>query len=159
LIEPNVQRDPSLSGLQASFTSLRRQNLSRENTQLPTPNNQHSTNPRLHAFREKPRQITTRTVTFQHLYETREWSPIRDCPGRFILRDSDHLSIEELLGEAIPMHRFTPIAAKDRVAVARLDTGGIISYERPDGTVLHTLNTEEGLRRKLHQLGIPLNPA
>jgi hypothetical protein len=42
------------------------------------------------------------------------------------------------------------------VLVAVLDAGGIISYEREDGSILHTLNTTSGFHRKLRQLGINL---
>jgi hypothetical protein len=49
-------------------------------------------------------------------------------------------------------HRVT--AAKDPVIVASLDDGGLISYRKPDGTFVHTLNSREGFERKLQQLGI-----
>ena len=48
-------------------------------------------------------------------------------------------------------------AAKDAVLVVELDDGGLISYHRADGSFLHTLNTTEGFRRKLTQLGIDLH--
>jgi hypothetical protein len=38
--------------------------------------------------------------------------------------------------------------------VALFEGGGLISYQRPDGTFLHTLNDEGGVRRKLEQLGL-----
>jgi hypothetical protein len=44
--------------------------------------------------------------------------------------------------------------AKDPVVVAPLNDGGLISYRKPDGTYLHTLNSREGYERKLQQLGI-----
>jgi len=44
--------------------------------------------------------------------------------------------------------------ARDRVVVTRLDGWGLISYARDDGTWLHTVNTPEGFRRKLADLGI-----
>lgn len=47
-------------------------------------------------------------------------------------------------------------AAKDTVLVAPFADGGLISYRRNDGSVLHTLNTSEGFARKLADLGIPL---
>jgi hypothetical protein len=34
--------------------------------------------------------------------------------------------------------------------------GGLVSYRKPDGAYLHTLNTPDGLARKLAQLGIEL---
>ena len=46
--------------------------------------------------------------------------------------------------------------ARDAVIVGRFEGGGIISCRKEDNTYLHTLNTEEGLERKLAQLGISL---
>jgi hypothetical protein len=45
-------------------------------------------------------------------------------------------------------------AARDPVLVASMDDGGLISYRKPDGTFVHTLNSREGFERKLQQLGI-----
>lgn len=45
-------------------------------------------------------------------------------------------------------------AAADPVIVTPFDDGGLISYRKADGRFLHTLNTREGLERKLDQLGI-----
>jgi hypothetical protein len=53
---------------------------------------------------------------------------------------------------AIVEHRVA--GARDPVLVARFEDGGLISYRRADGTYVHTLNTREGLERKLAQLGI-----
>jgi hypothetical protein len=53
---------------------------------------------------------------------------------------------------AIEEHRVA--GARDPVLVARFAEGGLISYRRADGTYVHTLNTRDGLERKLAQLGI-----
>ena len=66
------------------------------------------------------------------------------------------MSLADLLGSNAIIQRFSSIMARDTVLVAQFDDGGIISYERGDGTFVHTLNTEEGFRRKLEQLGIKL---
>ncbi len=50
-------------------------------------------------------------------------------------------------------------AATDPVIVVQLEGGGLISYARPDGSFVHTLNTSEGFTRKLVQLGITLRAA
>jgi len=71
-----------------------------------------------------------------------------DAPAR--------LSLEDLLGPTAQIMGFQSDEAKDKVLVAVLDRGGMISYKRDDGTLLHTLNTEEGFERKLRQLGIKL---
>jgi hypothetical protein len=64
------------------------------------------------------------------------------------------LPIAVLLGcEALVTSHDIP-SARDRVLVARLRDGGVISYLRANGTCLHTLNTADGFERKLRQLGI-----
>jgi hypothetical protein len=97
-------------------------------------------------------------MTFDAAMKLGRWLPIRDCPGRFVLRAvSPKLSVTDLLGNDAKVLSFRPPMARDCVLLVRLKEGGIISYSRPDGTYLHTLNTEEGLRRKLEQLGIRLD--
>ena len=46
--------------------------------------------------------------------------------------------------------------ARDPVVVTSLADGGLISYRKPDGTYVHTLNSPAGFQRKLQQLGIDL---
>ena len=46
--------------------------------------------------------------------------------------------------------------ARDPVLVVEFEGGGLISYLREAGTLMHTLNTAEGFRRKLRQLGVEL---
>lgn len=95
--------------------------------------------------------------SFDQLFKEWSWRPIRDCPGRYVLRGAGgHLSPADLLGEKRRWGEHTPSAARDTVLVARLDDGGLISYRRADGSFLHTLNTPEGFERKLRQLGIEL---
>ncbi|HMF58003.1 MAG TPA: hypothetical protein VK619_16790 [Pyrinomonadaceae bacterium] len=94
---------------------------------------------------------------FDELWENWDWRPIRNCPGRFVLSGAKHdLSPEQLLGEGIKVTEYRVAAAKDLVMVAALYKGGLISYKRPDGSFLHTLNTPEGFQRKLQQLGISM---
>jgi hypothetical protein len=96
-------------------------------------------------------------MSFDDLMNRWKWKPIRNCPGRFLLRQAPrNLSLTGLTGESVKAHEFSVDAAKDIVVVACLDQGGIISYKREDGTLLHTLNTAEGFARKLGQLGIKL---
>ena len=96
-------------------------------------------------------------MSFDDLMRARKWKPIRNCPGRFRLVDAPRqLSLEEILGIGAQIREFQSDGAKDKVLVAALDRGGMISYKRTDGTFLHTLNTEEGFERKLQQLGIKL---
>jgi hypothetical protein len=60
----------------------------------------------------------------------------------------------DIVSPEVPVTEHVVAAAKDRVVVAVFDDGGLISYRRPDGTFLHTLNSPEGFERKLQQLGI-----
>jgi hypothetical protein len=98
-----------------------------------------------------------RLVCFEELKRGRGWVPIRGCPGRFILGGGPvSLQPEELVGPGCEPKEFRVAGARDAVVAARFAGGGLISYRKPDGTYLHTLNTEEGFERKLAQLGINL---
>lgn len=94
--------------------------------------------------------------SFDELFGERDWRPIRNCPGRFILHGAGYdLSLADVLGEAASASEHRVAAARDKVLVVAFDEGGgLISYVRRDGTLLHTLNTAEGFERKLRQLGI-----
>ena len=97
-------------------------------------------------------------MSLNDLMSAWRWQPIRNCPGRFVLRSSSaELSPEDLLGSDVEVTTFQVAAARDPVLVADLGDGGLISYKRADGTYLHTLNTAEGFKRKLESLGIELN--
>jgi hypothetical protein len=96
-------------------------------------------------------------MTFDELMTGWSWKPIRNCPGRYVLSAvSSDLAPEDLLGPRVQLREFQVEAARDKVVVAQLDKGGVISYKRADGSYLHTLNTPEGFERKLRQLGISL---
>lgn len=83
------------------------------------------------------------------------WIDIVDCPGRFVLKDADPaLMPADLLGSDIPVSEHRSARARDAILVAWLIDGGLISYRRADGGCLHTLNTPEGMARKLSQLGL-----
>ena len=100
------------------------------------------------------KQDAIAVTTFFQLREEWPWRPIPNCPGRFVLSTGPSRVAPESLApdEAPTEHRVT--AAPDPVVVTRFADGGLISYRKPDGTYLHTLNTRDGLRRKLAQLGI-----
>ena len=96
-------------------------------------------------------------VSFDQIFKAWHWKPIRNCPGRFVLREAMiDLPMERIIGDQVEVSCFEVSGAKDRVLVARLDGGGIISYRRDNGSFVHTLNTTEGFARKLRQLGIEL---
>jgi hypothetical protein len=97
-------------------------------------------------------------MTFDELLVQRDWKPIRNCPGRFILQGvPPDLSPRAVAGGAAELSEFSVEGVRDKVVVARLNEGGVISYKRADGTYLHTLNNAEGFTRKLRELGILLD--
>lgn len=94
-------------------------------------------------------------MTFDELLTKWNWKPIRNCPGRFLLSGvRSDLPPEALVGPETGLFEFYVETARDKVMVAQLDEGGLISYKRADGTYLHTLNSAEGFSRKMLQLGI-----
>ena len=95
--------------------------------------------------------------TFQQLWTQWPWRPLRNCPGRFVMPWTEHaISCERLLDHSCVPQVFSSPHAQDPVLVIALEDGGIISYQQADGRLVHTLNTPEGLSRKLRQLEITL---
>jgi hypothetical protein len=93
--------------------------------------------------------------SFDQLFKERRWRPIRNCPGRYVLREGQgDLSPADILDDEVEVSEHRVQTARDTVLVMRLHGGGLISYRRADGSHLHTLNTPEGFERKLRQLGI-----
>ena len=96
-------------------------------------------------------------VSIQTLLDRWQWRPIRNCPGRLVLVTTDRsIPLDRLLGSDAQVQTFASDMARDKVLVVPLGDGGLISYARVDGSMVHTLNTAEGFGRKLSQLGIPL---
>ena len=96
-------------------------------------------------------------TTFDQLANRWELRPIRNCPGRFIIHGMPaEMTLGEVLGSEDEIQAFKVSSAKDAVLVARVEGGGVISYQRADGTHIHTLNTAEGFERKLDDLGIKI---
>jgi hypothetical protein len=92
--------------------------------------------------------------SFDELFARLPWKEIRGCPGRHILGTGlSGIDPAELSGGG-EVEEYSAAGAPDVVLVARIDGGGLITYKKPSGLYLHTLNTEAGLRRKLDQLGI-----
>ncbi len=93
--------------------------------------------------------------TFSDVWAKGKCVPIPNCPGRYnLVLAENHVSLAELIGIGVSIAEHHVPAARDTVLIAKLVDGGMISYRRPDGTYLHTLNTESGFNRKLAQLGI-----
>jgi hypothetical protein len=96
-------------------------------------------------------------MNFDQLFHRFDWKPVARCEGRFVLRNAGaNLTFSDLIGEHIVVREFKVEAARDTVMVVRFEGGGLISYRREDGSCLHTLNNDEGFRRKLAQLGIDI---
>lgn len=86
------------------------------------------------------------------------WRPIPNCPGRFTFSAGlTKMPPADLVAGHARVTEHVVETAKDPVVVARFADGGLISYRKHDGTYLHTLNSREGLERKLQQLGIDLS--
>jgi hypothetical protein len=84
-------------------------------------------------------------MTFDIVKSLGKWTPIRDCPGRFVLRGvQPSLGLVALFGAVAGVQQYQSPKARDEVWIACLEDGGIISYRQPAGTWLHTLSTEEG---------------
>jgi hypothetical protein len=98
-----------------------------------------------------------RTVTFRELESRWSWRPIPGCPGRWVLSAGpSHVPPEDMVSRDVRIAEHRVAAVKDPVIVVSLDDGGLISYRKPGGTFVHTLNSREGFERKLRQLGIDL---
>lgn len=89
------------------------------------------------------------------------FEPIPNCPGRFVLK-SRGVSFEELFaGANAPPSFFSFLrrsvhVARDVVVWSEFDDGqgGLISYVRPDGSIVHTVGNESGFERKMRALGL-----
>lgn len=98
------------------------------------------------------------STTFEQVFDKWNWKEIHHCPGRFIFAEGrSRLTAEEIIGIDIKIYKFKSEMGVDEILVAKFATGGgLISYIKEDHQFLHTLNNEDGLMRKLHQLGIVL---
>ena len=96
--------------------------------------------------------------TFQKVFDKWNWKPIRNCPGRYIFAEGvSQLTVGEIAVPDLQVLEFNSEVVPDRVLVMKFDDGGgIISYHKNEGCFLHTLNDDEGLRRKLKQLEIEM---
>ena len=96
--------------------------------------------------------------TYASLAAAGPWRALRYCPGRSVWQGLKGLTPADLAGADVPVQVFRVDTAPDPVHVVALADGGLISYARPDGGFVHTLNTPEGFARKLDDLGISLGP-
>jgi hypothetical protein len=64
-------------------------------------------------------------MTFGIVKGLGKWTPIRDCPGRFVLRGvRPTLSVTDLLGDGAAVQHFQSPRASDAVWVVCLEDGG-----------------------------------
>ena len=87
------------------------------------------------------------------------WRPLRYCPGRRVWAGPPGRAPADMVGRDHAVQVFRVPAAADPVHVVVFEGGGLISYQKPDGQFVHTLNTPDGLARKLAQLGIAIGQA
>ena len=94
-------------------------------------------------------------ATFEQVFSSGNWQPIRNCPGRYALRGGDRrVPVTTIAGPETQVSEHRSEAARDTVLIVVLAGGGLISYRHADGSYVHTLNTREGFARKLKQLGL-----
>ncbi len=91
-------------------------------------------------------------ITFESVYDAWPWRPIPGCPGRFVLSPAVFHGPPSGLCDGLENAEIVPGAA-DPAVVIRFPGGGLLSYRKPDGSFVHTLNTAEGLARKLAEMG------
>jgi hypothetical protein len=94
-------------------------------------------------------------MDFKQLIEGLDWKEIPGCPGRYVLQGGKSaLSPQDLAGPEAVVQKYSTTIARDPLFVTLFAGGGLISYRQPDGSFVHTLNTIEGLHRKLQQLEV-----
>ena len=96
----------------------------------------------------------TASVKFSELFDRWAWRPIPNCPGRFVLATGSVAMPPDEIVQGARGSEHLCAGASDPVIVTPFADGGLISYRKAEGRFLHTLNTREGLERKLLQLGI-----
>jgi hypothetical protein len=88
-------------------------------------------------------------VTFEDLLARFDWRAMRGCPGRYLLAGGPTASPPgDLFGDLV-FREGRSVRAPDRVLVAAVRGGGIISYAKDNGTFIHTLGDSAGFARKL----------
>lgn len=91
---------------------------------------------------------------FETFWRAWVWREIRGCPGRLVLVVQPSPQ-PELLAPGLAWVQVRSPHARDLVWLAPFeDGGGLLSYQRPGGDFVHTLNTAEGFARKRLQLGV-----
>ena len=94
-------------------------------------------------------------ISFGSILKKHKWREIRNCPGRYLLSGGlSERAPGTLLGVDGEFPEQRSHAAVDPVVVISFSGGGLISFHRPDGQWIHTLNTSAGFNRKVSDLGL-----
>ena len=96
-------------------------------------------------------------MTFYSFLKKYKWKEIHRCPGRYTLSGEYNIKIQELSGTTEIPDIYYSEQVQDPFYIIPLIDGGIISYIKSDGVLIHTLNTLEGFIRKLKDLGIEVD--
>ena len=92
-------------------------------------------------------------MTFSELLERYQWTPITGCPGRYTAPPGlSSVAFDDLTG--VRPTREHKAHCRDVLLYAPIPGGGVISYEKLDGRILHTLCDVSGYARKLRMLGL-----
>ncbi len=102
-------------------------------------------------FRQKEQFMKS---IFEILFENYNWREIHGCPGRYTCGDISNIEPLILVGNKYHLKKLKSSVCSDTVIICDFKQGGLISYEKEDGTFIHTLNTEYGFIRKLKMLKI-----
>lgn len=100
------------------------------------------------------RERREESTTFEKAFNSNDWKPIRNCPGRFLLAGGpSEILVGNLTESKNPIVELSTETVPDKVLTIEFeDGGGIISYKKDDGKFIHTLNTKDGFKRKFDQL-------
>lgn len=98
-------------------------------------------------------------ISFSRLFQLYPWKEIPHCPGRYVLRKKSNEQLRsippnEFLNNQIRIEIFNSDVCPDRIHIGQFVDGGLLSYEKSDGTFVHTLNNISGLKRKMNHLCI-----
>jgi len=87
-------------------------------------------------------------MDFKTLWLQCWWKPIWGCKGRFILKQGE---LDIATWEGLRVYHVQNL---DPVYIVTFKRGGLISYRKPDGRFVHTLNTASGFKKKLIMMGL-----
>ena len=96
-------------------------------------------------------------MTFKSLYKDYEWKEIYGCPGRYVLKQGLQISIGELTNNRFDFKLYRSPKTIDPFYIVIFPDGGLISYKKENGFLIHTLCDRKGFKRKIEDLDLDLN--